>query len=139
MSRRATRVVGAILDFLTVVTKMIAIVRLQIPYLFQNYPATQRLQVTHNRRCLRVKEDPKSVQFAFKTAATWNLEIGDRCAVCIGTVKNRLVGIGLQICLPHENIKWIHCEICGKWFHHQCVDEDLEGFDISLEWICTEC
>ena len=74
MSTRATRIVGALLDFLTVVTKMIAIVRLQLPYLFQNLPATQRLQVSRNRRCLRVMEDPQSVQFVFKTAATWNLE-----------------------------------------------------------------
>ena len=62
-----------------------------------------------------------------------------RCDVCVGTEKNRLVGIGLQIRLPRKDIKWIQCLICEKWFHHQCVDEDLEELDISLEWICPEC
>ena len=70
------------------------------------------------------------------TAATLNVEI---LSVYIGTENNRLVCIEFQSRFPHEDIKWIECGICGKWFHHQCVDEDLEEFDISLEWICLEC
>ena len=86
--------------------------------------------------------DGRSTKLPIRFQGSGNLESGKsirRCAVCIGTVKNRLFVIGHKIRLPHKDIKWIHCEIFGKWFHHQCVDEDLEEFDISLEWICPEC
>ena len=44
------------------------------PSVLLNFPATQKLQVTHNRKYLRVLEDLQSYQFGFKTVIILRLE-----------------------------------------------------------------
>ena len=37
-----------------------------------------------------------------------------------------------------ENVLWLQCERCEKWYHAPCVGVDPATFDEDKEWYCCE-
>ena len=60
------------------------------------------------------------------------------CSICFGTEANGLVGIGIGLKMPDEDVVWVQCDTCEKWYHLLCLDiEDPE--DLGAEFHCPDC
>ena len=45
----------------------------------------------------------------------------------------------LNIVFDGDNLNWIQCDICDKWYHYICVGlDEMENFD-EEEWMCPNC
>ena len=62
----------------------------------------------------------------------------DVCNICKGTEENRLVGIGLGMRIIDEEVDWVQCNACDKWYHLLCLDID-DPEDIGEEYYCPNC
>ena len=72
---------------------------------------------------------------ATSTATSDNI---DHCHVCKGTEENRLVGIGLGIKFVDNEVNWLECDGCDRWYHLLCIDvEDPD--DLGEQWFCNLC
>ena len=62
----------------------------------------------------------------------------DVCNICKGTEENRFVGIGLGMRIIDEEVDWVQCNACDKWYHLLCLDID-DPDDIGEEYYCPNC
>ena len=53
------------------------------------------------------------------------------CSICKGTDENRLIGIGLGLKYVEEELDWVACDKCNRWYHQLCLDEPDD--DVFLE------
>ena len=37
-----------------------------------------------------------------------------------------------------QDVLWLQCERCEKWYHAPCVGVDANTFDADKEWYCCE-
>ena len=62
----------------------------------------------------------------------------ESCNICKGTEQNRIVGIGIGLRMIDEEVDWVQCDGCDKWYHLLCLEiHDPE--EIGDIWHCDQC
>ena len=60
------------------------------------------------------------------------------CHVCKGTERTALWGLSLGLRIIEEELDWVQCENCDRWYHLLCLNID-DHDDIGDTWVCEIC
>ena len=62
-------------------------------------------------------------------------ETQECCAACNSSICNEAPAATPAL---EQNVLWLQCERCEKWYHAPCVGVDAANFDEDKEWYCNK-